>query len=175
VGSIVASSLVTEVTPLFVGLAMIGMIGTRIAAELGAMQATEQIDALELIGRDPVLYLVVPRVVAAMIVGPVLMGFALAASMIAGWGGAIITTHASTADFWFGVRYYMRDFPLFFALIKGVAFGGAIAFAGCYAGLSASGGSAGVGRTVKNGVVAMLCAMIILDTILAPLLKIIRV
>jgi phospholipid/cholesterol/gamma-HCH transport system permease protein len=175
IGSIVSSSLVTEVAPLFVGLAMIGMIGTRIAAELGAMKTTEQLDALELIGRDPVVYLVLPRVLAATMVGPLLTAFALAASMLAGWGGAIMATHASTADFWFGVRYYMRDFPLFFALIKGFAFGAAIAYAGCYAGLSTVGGSAGVGRSVKNGVVAMLCAMVVLDTVLAPLLKIVRV
>jgi phospholipid/cholesterol/gamma-HCH transport system permease protein len=174
VGSIVASSLVTEVTPLFVGLAMIGMIGTRITAELGAMQTTEQVDALELIGRDPVHFLVVPRVLAATVIGPLLTALALAASMVAGWLGAILTTHASTADFWFGVRYYMRDFPLFFALIKGFAFGAAIAFVGCYAGLTATGGSAGVGRAVQRGVVGMLCAMVILDTLLAPLLKVIR-
>lgn len=174
VGSIVSSSLVTEVTPLFVGLSMIGMIGTRVTAELGAMQITEQIDALEVIGRDPVDHLVVPRIIGGIIIGPILMAFALTISMIAGWVGAIVTTHASTADFWFGVRYYMRDFPLFFAMIKGVAFGGAITFVGCYAGLQAAGGSTGVGRAVKSGVVGMLCAMVILDTLIAPLLKIIR-
>jgi phospholipid/cholesterol/gamma-HCH transport system permease protein len=175
IGSIVSSSLVTEVTPLFVGLGLIGMIGTRIAAELAAMQITEQIDAMELMGRDPVVYLVVPRVVAATLVGPVLMGLALAASMIAGWIGAITATHASTQDFWFGVRYYMRDFPPFFALIKGFAFGAAIAFVACFAGLEARGGSAGVGRTVKGAVVAMLIALVVLDTLIAPLLKIIRI
>lgn len=175
VGSIVSSSLVTEVTPLFVGLSMIGMIGTRVTAELGAMQITEQIDALEVIGRDPVEHLVLPRILAGVVTGPILMAFALAISMIAGWIGAVATTHASTADFWFGVRYYMRDFPLFFAMIKGIAFGGAITFVGCYAGLQAAGGSTGVGRAVKNGVVGMLCAMVIIDTLIAPLLKIIRI
>jgi phospholipid/cholesterol/gamma-HCH transport system permease protein len=175
IGSIVSSSLVTEVTPLFVGLSMIGMIGTRVTAELGAMQISEQIDALEMIGRDPVHHLVVPRIVGGLIAGPILMAFALVVSMTAGWIGAVAITHASTADFWFGVRYYMRDFPLFFAMIKGVAFGGAITFVGCYAGLQATGGSTGVGRAVKGGVVGMLCAMVILDTLIAPLLKIIRV
>jgi len=175
IGSIVASSLVTEVTPLFVGLSMIGMIGTRIAAELGSMQITEQVDALEVIGRDPIPYLVVPRVLAALVIGPLLMALALVASMLAGWLGAIATTHATTSDFWFGVRYYMRDFPMFFALIKGVVFGGAIAFVGCYAGLEATGGSVGVGRAVKRGVVGMLCSMVVLDTLIAPLLKIIRI
>jgi phospholipid/cholesterol/gamma-HCH transport system permease protein len=173
VGSIVASSVVTEVAPLFVGLAMVGMIGTRMAAELGAMKITEQIDALEVIGRDPVEHLVLPRILGGMLAGPVLTAFALVASMLAGWIGAVWATHATTGDFWFGVRYYMRDFPMFFALIKGFAFGVAIPFIGCYAGLQASGGSVGVGRTLKSSVVAMLCAIVILDTLLVPLLKVV--
>lgn len=175
IGSIVASSLVTEVTPLFVGLSLIGMIGTRVAAEIGAMQISEQVDALEVIGKDPVSYIVLPRILASMIIGPIVMALALVASMIAGWIGAVATTQATTSDFWFGVRYYMRDFPLFFALIKGFAFAGAITFVGCFAGLDAAGGSEGVGRAVKRGVVGMMCAMIIIDTLIAPLLKIIRI
>ena len=175
VGSIVASSLVTEVTPLFVGLGLIGMVGTRIAAELGAMRVTEQIDALEVIGRDPVLYLVLPRVIATALIGPLVMSLALAASMIMGWLAAVMVTNASTQDFWFGVRYYMRDFPMFFALIKGFAFGGAISFVAAFVGMQATGGSAGVGRNVKKAVVGMMLVMVILDTAIAPLLKIIRI
>jgi phospholipid/cholesterol/gamma-HCH transport system permease protein len=174
IGSIVASSLITEVTPMFVGLGIIGMIGTRIAAELASMQVSEQIDALEVIGKDPVVYVVMPRVAAATLVGPLLMALALVASMITGWLAAITTTYANTTDFWFGVRYYMRDFPMFFALIKGFAFGAGLTFVACYAGLEATGGSAGVGRTVKRGVVGMLCAMVVLDTLIAPLLKVVR-
>jgi phospholipid/cholesterol/gamma-HCH transport system permease protein len=174
VGSIVSSSLITEVTPLFVGLGIIGMIGTRIAAELSTMQVTEQVDALEVIGRDPVPYLVMPRVLAAFVVGPMLMAVALAASMISGWLAAVMVTNASTQDFWFGVRYYMRDFPMFFALIKGFAFGGVLSFVASFVALGATGGSVGVGRSVKRAVVGMLLSMVLLDTIIAPLLKIIR-
>jgi phospholipid/cholesterol/gamma-HCH transport system permease protein len=175
VGSIVASSLITEVTPLFVGFGIMGMIGTRIAAELGSMQVTEQIDALEVIGREPVLYLVVPRVVAATFVGGLLVCFALVVSMIAGWLAAITATPAETHDFWFGVRYYMRDFPMFFALIKAVAFGAACAFVASFVGLEARGGSTGVGRAVRAAVVSMLLAIVTLDVLLTPLLKIVRV
>lgn len=175
VGSIVSSSVVTESTPLFIGLALIGMIGTRIAAELGTMQVTEQVDALEVMGRDPVPHLVVPRVLAAMFVGPAVMVFGLVVSMLAGWGCAVMATHATSNDFWYGVHQYMRDFPLFFALIKGFSFGGATAFAACYMGLEATGGSIGVGRTVRAAVVAMLVVLIALDTALVPLLKVIRI
>jgi phospholipid/cholesterol/gamma-HCH transport system permease protein len=175
IGSIVASSLLTEVTPIFVGLGIIGMIGTRVAAEIGTMQVTEQVDALELIGRDPVPFLAVPRVLGATIAGPILMALALLASMVAGWLCTVMVTNATTNDFWFGVRYYMRDFVMFFALIKGFAFGGSLALVATFVGFEARGGSAGVGRTVRQAVVAMLLAMVVLDTAIAPLLKIVRV
>jgi phospholipid/cholesterol/gamma-HCH transport system permease protein len=175
IGSIVASSLLTEVTPIFVGLGVIGMIGTRVAAEIGTMRVTEQVDALELIGRDPVPFLAVPRVLGATIAGPILMSLALLASMIAGWLCTVMVTNATTNDFWFGVRYYMRDFVMFFALIKGFAFGGSLALVATFVGFEARGGSAGVGRTVRQAVVAMLLAMVVLDTVIAPLLKIVRI
>lgn len=175
IGSIVASSLVTEIAPLFLAFALVGMIGTRMAAELGAMRVTEQVDAMEVMGRDPLAYLVLPRVGGALIAAPVLMSFALAASILSGWGSVVVATRADSADFWFGVRHYMRDFPLFFALIKSVAFGTAVAFIGCVTGLSAGGGAMGVGQATRRAVVMMIAAIVILDTALVPLLKVVRV
>lgn len=172
VGSIIAASLVTEVTPLLTGIAAAGVVGTRISAELGAMSVTEQVDALRVMGRDPVLFLVVPRVVAGGVALPVLVSFGLAVSMLTGWGSALMTTNATSADFWFGVRHYMRDFPLFYAVIKAVVFGVAINGLACYAGLEARGGSAGVGRATRAAVVAMITAVVVLDTALVPLLKV---
>lgn len=171
IGSIVAASLVTELTPLFTGFALVGIVGTRIAAELGAMVVTEQVDALEVMGRDPITYLVVPRVIAGLVATPLIVTFALAASMTAGWGTAVLTTRATGADFWFGVRHYMTDFPLFFALIKAAAFGLSTTLIACYVGLDAHGGSRGVGRASRQGVVAMITAVVFLDTALVPLLR----
>lgn len=175
VGSIVAASSITELAPLFAGLALVGTVGTRIAAEVASMRVTQQIDALEVMSRDPVEHLIAPRVLAGAFVGPLVMCFALVASMLAGWGFALLTTRAGTADFWFGVRHYMRDFPLFFALIKGWAFGAVITFSACYAGLETRGGSAGVGRSVCRGVVWMIVGIIVTDTALVPLLKVVRI
>lgn len=175
VGSIVAASLVTEMTPLFTGLALVGMVGTRIAAELGVMRVTQQIDAIEVMGRDPAAVVVIPRLGGAVIAGPVLTAFALVISMLAGWGSAVLATRADTQDFWFGVRHYMRDFPMFFALIKGFAFSVAVAAIGCVAGLSAGGGAAGVGEATRRAVVMMVAAIVILDTALVPLLKVVRI
>jgi phospholipid/cholesterol/gamma-HCH transport system permease protein len=174
VGSVVAASVVTELAPLFAGLAVVGTVGTRIAAELASMQATQQVDALELIGRDPVVHLVAPRVFAAVLTGPVLMSFAVVVSMVCGWAFALLTTRAASPDFWFGVRHYMRDFPMFYALIKGLVFGGAVSFIACSAGLRSRGGSAGVGRSVCQAVVWMIAAIVFFDTALVPLLKVVR-
>ena len=175
VGSIVAASSITELAPLFAGLALVGTVGTRIAAEVASMRVTQQIDALEVMGRDPIEQLIAPRVLAGAFVGPLAMSFALVASMLAGWAVALLTTRAGTADFWFGVRHYMRDFPLFFALIKGWAFGIVVTLAACYAGLATHGGSAGVGRSVCRGVMWMIVGIIVTDTALVPLLKVVRI
>jgi phospholipid/cholesterol/gamma-HCH transport system permease protein len=171
IGSVVSASLVTELTPLFTGFALVGIVGTRIAAELGAMVVTEQVDALEVMGRDPVAYLVVPRVIGGLFATPIIVTFALAASMFSGWGVALLTTRASSSDFWFGVRHYMTDFPLFFAAIKAAAFGVTTTFIACYVALEAHGGSSGVGRASRHAVVAMITAVVFLDTALVPLLR----
>lgn len=175
VGAIVAASTITEVTPLFAGIMFSGVVGTRIAAEIGAMRVTEQVDALEVMGRDPVAYLVVPRTLGAVIAAPVLMCFALAAGLLAGWVTSVIVTRATTADFWFGVRHYMRDFPLFFAVIKGVVFGGSVALIASWCGLEAEGGSQGVGRATRLAIVLNIAGIIFLDVCLVPLLKWVRV
>lgn len=175
VGAIVAASTITEITPLFAGIMMSGVVGTRIAAEIGAMRVTEQVDALEVMGRDPIAFLVVPRALGGIIAAPILISFALAASLLAGWGAAVLVTPATSADFWFGVRHYMRDFPLFFALIKAVVFGGAIALIASWCGLEARGGSQGVGRATRRAVVLTIAGIILLDVSLVPLLKWVRV
>jgi len=173
VGSVVAASVITEMAPLFAGFALVGVIGTRIAAEIASMQATEQVAALDVMGRQPVRYLVAPRVFAGTLVAPILMIFALMAGLLAGWFTAIFVTRANTSDFWFGVRHYTQDFSLIYPLIKGVVFGAVITFSACVAGLQTSGGSAGVGRSVRRAVIWMISSIIITDTGLVPLLRVV--
>jgi phospholipid/cholesterol/gamma-HCH transport system permease protein len=175
IGAIVAATTITEITPLFTAFILIGVVGTRVAAEIGAMQVSEQLDALEVMGRDPVSHLVVPRIVGAVIAGPILMCFALAASLLAGWIVSVLVTRATSGDFWFGVRAYMRDFPLFFALLKGFVFGFWITLLACYNGLEARGGSSGVGRATRSAVIAMIVGLLLLDASLVPLLKWVRI
>jgi phospholipid/cholesterol/gamma-HCH transport system permease protein len=172
VGSVITASVVTELGPLSTGLVLVGRVGARIGAELGAMSVTEQIQALQTLGRDPVVHLVVPRVLASLIAVPALVAFADAGGMLAGWGVAVIRVPITTPQFAAGARAYFEPFVLYFSLFKGAVFGVAIAFIACAAGLRATGGAAGVGRATTMSVVVATVVMMILDLFLARLLRV---
>jgi phospholipid/cholesterol/gamma-HCH transport system permease protein len=171
IGSIVTASVLTELGPLVTALVLVGRVGARIGAELGSMVVTEQVDALQAVGRDPVEQLVVPRVLAGIIVLPPLVVLADGVGIAAGWLGALLTLPITTADFVYGTRTYFHDFALWFGLIKAAVFGATITFIGCYVGLRATGGAEGVGRTTTSVVVAGTVAIMFWDAVLARLLK----
>lgn len=172
IGSVVAASVLTELGPLVSALVLVGRVGARIAAELGTMVVTEQVDALRAVGRDPVEQLVVPRVLAGILVLPPLVVLADAAGILAGYVGAVLTLPITTADFVFGVRAYFHDFALWFGIIKAAVFGATITFIGSYIGLRAQGGAEGVGRATTAAVVAGTLAVMTWDLILVRLLKV---
>lgn len=172
VGSVITASVVTELGPLSTGLVLVGRVGARIGAELGAMSVTEQIQALRTVRRDPVLYLVLPRVLAALVAVPALVALADAGGMLAGWAVALIRVPITSAEFAIGARSYFRPFVLYFSLLKGAVFGVSIAFVACAAGLKASGGAAGVGRATTVSVVVATVVMMVWDLLLARLLKV---
>jgi len=172
VGSVITASVVTELGPLSTGLVLVGRVGARIGAELGAMSVTEQIQALRTVGRDPVLYLVLPRVLAALLAVPALVILADAGGMLAGWAVALVRVPVTTSEFAAGARAYFRPLVLYFSLIKGAVFGVSIAFVACVAGLRASGGAAGVGRATTTSVVVATVLMMVWDLFLARLLRV---
>jgi phospholipid/cholesterol/gamma-HCH transport system permease protein len=147
-------------------------VGARIGAELGAMSVTEQIQALRTVGRDPVVYLVLPRELASLIAVPALVALADGGGMLAGWAVALVRVPITTGDFAVGARAYFRPFMLGFSLLKGAVFGVSIAFIACAAGLRATGGAAGVGRTTTVSVVVATVVMMIQDLLLARLLRV---
>lgn len=173
IGSVVAAGVLTELGPVLTALVLIGRLGASIAAELGTMKVTEQIDALYAIGRDPVTFLVVPRVVGGLLVVPPLVIVADAVGMISGWLiGLVVIEGLTTADFIFGARFYFRPWVLFFSVIKAGIFGVTITFLACFIGLEGRGGAEGVGRTTTAAVVATTVAVMVLDVLLVPLLKV---
>ncbi len=172
IGSISAASILTELGPVLTGMVLVGRIGASIAAELASMKVTEQIDALNAMGRDPILFLVVPRVVAGMLVVPPLVVLADAVSLAAAWLVALVAVPGmTTATFLYGVRFYFYPFALEFSVMKGAAFGLAITFLACAIGLEGGGGAEGVGRTTTRAVVAATLALMLVDVAFAPLLK----
>jgi phospholipid/cholesterol/gamma-HCH transport system permease protein len=171
-GSIVAAGVLTELGPVLTALVLIGRVGASIAAELGTMKVTEQIDALYSIGRDPITFLVVPRVVGGMLVVPPLVIVANAMGMFAGLVVGMLAIDGLTAtEFIYGARFYFRPWVLFFSVIKGALFGVTITFLACFVGLEGRGGAEGVGRTTTSAVVATTVAIMVLDVLLVPLLK----
>ncbi len=172
IGSVLAASVLTELGPILTAIVMMARVGASIAAELASMKVTEQIDALQAMGRDPIAFLVVPRVMAGLIVFPPLVILADAMGLLSGWGiGIIAVDGLSSADVIYGMRFYFRPWSLIFSVIKGATFGVAITFIACFIGLEGRGGAEGVGKTTTTAVVTTTLAIMFLDLLLAPILK----
>jgi phospholipid/cholesterol/gamma-HCH transport system permease protein len=171
VGNAVAAGMLTELAPLLSAIIMAGRVGAGIGAELGTMKVTDQIDALRTLGRDPIETLVAPRVVAGAVMMIPIVILANVIGIWSGWLTAITLLPMTTHEYVFGVQSYYHAAALIFSLVKGLFFGVTITFIGCYVGLQAEGGAAGVGRTARNTVVAIIVALMVLDVVLAPLYK----
>jgi len=162
----------TELGPILTGIVMMARVGAAIAAELASMRVTEQIDALYAMGRDPVPFLVTPRVVAGLLVFPPLIVLADGMGLAAGWFvGLLAVDGLTSADIVYGMRYYFRPWALIFSVIKGGIFGLAITFIACFVGLEGKGGAEGVGRATTTAVVLTTLVLMTLDVLLVPLLK----
>jgi phospholipid/cholesterol/gamma-HCH transport system permease protein len=169
-GAVIGESVILELGPVLTGLILAGRIGARYAAELGTMRVTEQIDALESLGRSPVSHLILPRVLAGMMVIPALTMFANVVGFLSGWLAAKSSIGITNADFIFGARYYFRPFDLWYSMIKATFFAGAVTMIPCYIGYNTQQGAEGVGRATTLAVVAASVTILLLDTLLAKLL-----
>ncbi len=170
VGVLVAKSVMLELGPVLTGLALAGRVGANIAAEIGTMRVTEQIDALEMMAWNPVSYLVVPRVVAGVITFPIVTAFALAAGIAAGWLTSISLLELSTQEFVRGVRMFYDPFDLRYPLIKAASFGAVVTAVGALQGYHTSGGAAGVGKATTRAVVLSAMLILVLDAVWAVIL-----
>src|SRR5687768_14929865 len=172
IGSVLAASVLTELGPLLTAIVMMARVGAAIAAELASMHVTEQIDALRAMGRDPVAFLVTPRVLAGIMVFPPLVIIADASGLFAGWlVGQFAVEGLTGDDIIYGMRFYFRPWALWFSLIKGAVFGFGVTFIACLVGLEGGGGAEGVGKTTTTAVVITTIVLMVLDVMLAPLLK----
>jgi phospholipid/cholesterol/gamma-HCH transport system permease protein len=170
VGTFVGKAMMLELAPVLVGLALAGRVGANIAAELGTMRVTEQVDALETLAFDPLAFLVVPRAVAATVMFPVVVALATAVGILSGWLTSVSLLDLSTPDFIKGLRLFYQFKDVWFALVKSMSFGLAIALIGAYHGLHTSGGAEGVGRETTSAVVRGAAVILVLDAFWAVVL-----
>lgn len=170
VGVLVGKTMILELGPVLTGLALSGRVGANIAAELGSMRVTEQIDALETLGYDPLSYLVVPRVLAALLMFPVVVAFANATGIVAGWFTSLQLLDMSTPEFVRGLRLFFEPFDMWYSAIKSASFGLVVALLGSFYGFTTSGGAADVGRSTTKAVVASSMVILVLDAFWAATL-----
>jgi phospholipid/cholesterol/gamma-HCH transport system permease protein len=170
VGTLVGKTIVLELGPVLTGLALSGRVGASIAAELGTMRVTEQIDALETLAYDPVAYLVVPRILAGILMFPVVVILASSMGVAAGWLTSLQLLDMSTAEFMKGLRLFFEPWDVQFAIIKSFSFGLTITSIGCFFGLSTRGGAEGVGLSTTRAVVVSSMAILVLDAFWAAIL-----
>jgi phospholipid/cholesterol/gamma-HCH transport system permease protein len=170
VGTLVGKTIILELGPVLTGLALAGRVGANIAAEIGTMRVTEQIDALETLGYNPVSYLVVPRIVAGVLMFPIVVAFADAVGVIGGWITALNLLDMSTPQFMRGLRLFFEPFDVRYSLIKASSFGLAVTSIGCYYGFITSGGAEAVGRSTTQAVVLSSMLILVLDAFWAATL-----
>jgi len=169
-GSLIVESVVLELGPVLTGLILAGRIGARYAAELGTMRVTEQIDALETLGRSPASHLVIPRVLAGIIMIPILTVVANITGIVSGWVAVKAVLPVTDADFKYGAQVFWHPFDAWYSIIKAFAFAICITIISCYQGFSTEQGAEGVGKSTTGAVVASSVMILLLDTLLAKLL-----
>lgn len=170
VGALTAKTIILELGPVLAGLALAGRVGASIAAELGSMRVSEQIDALEALAYDPVAYLVVPRVLAGMIMFPVVTSFAMAVGIMASWITSLAMLDLTTPEFVKGLRLFFDTYDVQFALIKATSFGITVTGVGCFYGFHTRGGAEGVGISTTRAVVVSSMIILVLDAFWAAAL-----
>jgi len=170
VGALVGKTVMMELGPVLTGMALAGRVGASIAAELGTMKVTEQVDALETLAYDRNSYLVVPRVLAATLMFPVVTAFAMAVGLTSGWLTSVNLLDLSTPEFFKGLRQFYHFKDIWFGLLKSASFGAAVALMGCLRGLEAQSGAEGVGRATTRAVVLGCEAILVLDAFWALVL-----
>ena len=169
-GQLVAITLVRELGPVLSALMMAGRIGSGIASELGSMVVSEQINAMRALGTDPTRRLVTPRMIATVMMLPILTILCNAVGMVGGWIIARFKLLLSSSQYWSDIINALEPADVFGTLLKPVVFGFIISMTGCYVGLRTYGGTEGVGRSTTQAVVSASILVITVDFFLNNLI-----
>jgi phospholipid/cholesterol/gamma-HCH transport system permease protein len=171
-GAIINLSVVKQIGPVLAAVMLAGRVGGALAAELGTMHVTEQLDALRVMGSDPIAYLVVPRFVACCLLTPILTGYSDLLGILGGWLIAVPVFHIPNAIYWYYSTHGGVDtWQILEGIFKGFFFGGAIGLISCYKGFTSGAGASGVGRACTDSFVMSFIAIIILNFVFADISK----
>ena len=170
VGSVVSLSLTRELAPVLAALMLAGRIGSSLAAELGTMRVTEQIDALYAMATEPIQYLVVPRVGATTAMLPPLVAFANGLGIFGGYAISVGLLGANPVMYWDKTFQYLDLNDVFSGLIKAAVFGLILSVTGCSKGFFTTGGAEGVGRATTSAVVMASVVILVSDFFLTKIL-----
>ena len=170
IANVVVLSITRELGPVLAGLMVAGRIGASLAAEIGTMRVTEQIDALTTLSTNPVKYLVAPRLIAGVLMFPILV---LIADIIGVFGGYLVAVYKldfNATNYLKSTYDFLRAEDVNSGLIKAAVFGFVVTLMGCYHGYNSKGGAQGVGTATTNAVVSASILILCLDYILTELL-----
>lgn len=170
-GGVINVSVTKQIGPVLAAVMVAGRVGCALAAELGTMKVTEQLDALRAMAADPIPYLVVPRFVACVVMTPLLTIYS---DILGVWGGWLITVKiygVSPYQYWEFTSSFISWWEPTSGLIKSVFFGGCIGLIACYKGFTCQAGASGVGRAATESFVASFLTIIAINLVLAKLLN----
>ncbi len=170
IAQIVRDTVILEFAPTLVCIVLAGVVGSKVASELGNMRVSEQIDALEIMGINPKAYLILPKIVASMIVIPLLVTLSMALGIIGGRIAVVMSNLMSANEFDKGLLGSFLGYNVFFALVKGYTFAYLISSIPAFYGYHVQGGALEIGRSSTKAVVVSCVAVLLADYILAALL-----
>lgn len=169
IGAVINLSVVKQIGPVLAAVMLAGRVGGALAAELGTMNVTEQLDALRVMGADPIRYLVVPRFMASLLLTPVLTAYSDFLGVLGGWFIAVFFLGIPNAPYW--QNSHVELWQIMEGLVKSVFFGGTIGMMSCYKGFTSGAGASGVGRACTESFVASFLLIIVENFIFAELSK----
>ena len=170
-GAVINVSLVKELGPVLAATMLAGRVGSRMAAELGTMRVTEQIDALEALGANPIHHLVVPRFLACFLLIPALTAVADVLGILGGWFFSAQVLGINSFHYWHHAENYVMAYDVLSGLVKSIFFGAAIAVISCHRGFHCGAGAEGVGRAATEAFVLSFVAILAIDFFLGMFLN----
>ena len=170
IGYITRSSTILEFSPTIISLILAGKVGSNIASEIGTMKTTEQIDALEIMGVNSLSYLVLPKILGAVLFFPILIIFSMGLSLVGGWLSLIMSGLGSTETYLLGLRSFFELSNIFYALGKTVVFAFLIVSIASFYGFYTKGGALDVGKSATRAVVSSSIAILIANFLLTQML-----